>query len=137
MLHLFICVQVILLAPPADSRERLCNATVSVRPSVGLSVPSIDSSSYVQLFCRSPDAGARQLLPAPELNRGHRRCCDPRMIVADLECLQYCTLSTLRKSQTPLSISAVNSDNITTKNYNQQHTTLVGGVAQWLAAFVE
>jgi len=47
------------------------------------------------------------------------------------------TLSTLRKSQTPLSISAVNSDNITTKNYNQQHTKLVGGVARWSAAFVE
>ena len=59
------------------------------------------------------------------------------MMVADLECLLYCTLSTLRKSQTPLSISAVNSDNITTKNYNQQHTKLVGCVAQWSAAFVE
>ena len=38
-----------LLTPPAFSGERLCNGTVSVRPSVCLSVMSIDSGSDVQV----------------------------------------------------------------------------------------
>ena len=36
----------------AFSDERLSNGTVSVCPSVCLSVPSVDSTSDVQVFCR-------------------------------------------------------------------------------------
>ena len=48
---------ILLLTPPASSGERLCNSTVSFRPSVCLSVPSIASSSEVLLACRSPGSG--------------------------------------------------------------------------------
>ena len=61
---------------------------VTVRcPSVRLPVPSIDSSSDVQLVCRSPGAGGgryRSISSAPELSSGQRQCCDPRRIDADL-----------------------------------------------------
>ena len=80
----------------ADLAVSVC---VTIRcPSVRLSVPSIDSSSDVQLVnccrpkrgrqipidsCRVPVIG-RCLPPAPELWCGQRRCCDPRMIDAGL-----------------------------------------------------
>jgi len=45
---------------PPSMRWALCKGRVSVRPSVRPSVPSIDSSSDVQLLCRNPGAtGAR------------------------------------------------------------------------------
>jgi len=40
-----------LLMLPSSSGERLCNATVSIYPSVCLSVPLIDSGNDVQLVC--------------------------------------------------------------------------------------
>jgi len=77
-----------LLTLPASSGERLCNSTVSVRPSVCLSVPSIDSSSDVA----AAQAPALGQAPASDIDRcdamfperaaasRQRQCCDPRRI---------------------------------------------------------
>ena len=59
----------------ASSGKRLCNGTVSVRPSARLSVPSTASDSDVHLVCRSSGAGSRCRSVAPGTDRylGSRR----------------------------------------------------------------
>jgi len=59
----------------ASSGKRLCNGTVSIRPSARLSVPSTASDSDVHLVCRSSSAGSRCRSVAPGTDRylGSRR----------------------------------------------------------------
>ena len=78
-----------LLTLPASSHEHLFNGTVSVRPSVCLSVPSIDSSS--DAACRSPEPAA-SLSGSGAAASGQRQCCDPRKIDADLSIHKYNTI---------------------------------------------
>jgi len=59
----------------ASSGGRLCNGTVSVRLSVCMSVPLIDSSSDVEVVCccrRRVPAVDRYLLPTAERSSGQR-----------------------------------------------------------------
>jgi len=80
----YVVLPLTLAAYSVVCSKRLCNCRVSVRPSVCLSVPSIDSQhircSNVSWFAAGRVHAAdidRYLLPAPELRLRPASCSDP------------------------------------------------------------